>query len=130
MAWLFKKKKNYIKRHQALNEDWDSITPASASRWLLWSGSNLEENLIIEYEYNSLGQLVTSKEYKDEKLQSKTGKYSFFCTKQSKTDPNGKCPAKLVIFTSSNRWKEMRSHKQSHTNRNQSKWSQCSIYSP
>ena len=39
------KKKNYIKRHQALNEDWDSITPASASRWLLWSGSDLEENL-------------------------------------------------------------------------------------
>lgn len=30
------KRQNYIKRHQALNEDWDSINAGSLSRYILW----------------------------------------------------------------------------------------------
>lgn len=33
------KRKNYIKRHQALNEDWNSINAGSLSRYVLWGDS-------------------------------------------------------------------------------------------
>lgn len=38
------KRHNYIKRHQALGEDWDKINAASLSRYLLWGES---DNLLI-----------------------------------------------------------------------------------
>jgi hypothetical protein len=39
------KRSNYLKRHAALNEDWETpTTAASLSRWLLWNTDNLETN--------------------------------------------------------------------------------------
>lgn len=40
------KRNNYLKRHQALGEDWTKINPASASAFILWGDStNLKMNL-------------------------------------------------------------------------------------
>lgn len=43
------KKKNYIKRHRALNENWkDPFTPGALSRWILWEYKDLQ-NAIMNY---------------------------------------------------------------------------------
>lgn len=41
------KRANYLKRHAALNENWDDpTTPASLSRWILWGNSDdIETNI-------------------------------------------------------------------------------------
>jgi len=40
------KRANYLKRHSALNEDWDlPNSGGSLSRWLLWNTDNLETNI-------------------------------------------------------------------------------------
>ena len=41
------KRANYLKRHSALNEDWNNPTSAgSLSRWILWGNSdNIETNI-------------------------------------------------------------------------------------
>jgi hypothetical protein len=39
-----KKRNAYIKRHSALNEDWDNpITPGSLSKWILWTEPNIND---------------------------------------------------------------------------------------
>ncbi len=37
------KKKNYIARHSALNENWNQINSGSLSRYLLWEKKSLDE---------------------------------------------------------------------------------------
>lgn len=40
------KRENYLKRHAALNEDWDNPTSAgSLSRWILWNTDDIETNI-------------------------------------------------------------------------------------
>ena len=41
------KRSNYLKRHSALNEDWnDPFTASSLSRWILWGDSDgIETNI-------------------------------------------------------------------------------------
>lgn len=41
------KRSNYLKRHSALNEDWDDpFTAGSLSRWILWGESDdIETNI-------------------------------------------------------------------------------------
>jgi len=38
------KRENYLKRHR-VNENWDEINPASASRFILWNHKTLEKSL-------------------------------------------------------------------------------------
>jgi hypothetical protein len=49
-----KKKKNYIKRHQLLNEDWsDPYSPGALSRFILWEKKTLDEALkAFKYRFN------------------------------------------------------------------------------
>ncbi len=44
-----KKRYNYIKRHQALNEDWNSINAGSLSRFILWGDDTDINNNIKDY---------------------------------------------------------------------------------
>lgn len=50
------KRKNYIKRHSKMGEDWGKKGIESAgfwSRWLLWEGRTLEDSIrIIEDKFN------------------------------------------------------------------------------
>ena len=39
-----KKRLNYLKRHQG-NEHWDSVNAGSLSRYLLWDGDNIYDNV-------------------------------------------------------------------------------------
>ncbi len=40
------KRKNYIKRHKALGENWNKINAGSLSRFILWGDSpNVEKNI-------------------------------------------------------------------------------------
>jgi hypothetical protein len=43
------KRENYIKRHQALNEDWNSINAGSLSRYILWGQSTDINKNINDY---------------------------------------------------------------------------------
>lgn len=41
-----KKKENYIKRHEALDENWSAPTvPGTLSRYILWNKPTIEESL-------------------------------------------------------------------------------------
>ena len=37
-------RENYLNRHR-VNEDWDSINPGSASRYILWNHKDLQKSL-------------------------------------------------------------------------------------
>jgi len=63
-------KYNYTNGKVTSIEKNSSITTYIYDNDLITSSSNSDENITIKYEYNSLKQLVTSKEYKKEILQS------------------------------------------------------------
>lgn len=44
------KRENYLKRHGASNENWDDLTSAALSRWILWGNSTSLSTNIKQFE--------------------------------------------------------------------------------